>query len=269
MQNLMKTSGSNPKFAVITGATCGIGKVFAREFAELGYHLLITGRREELLRKFAKELYLKFKVEVKPMKLELSKTSDLTRLLTAIDQLDRIEILVNNAGFGTKSQFFSEAFSKQEKMLKVHINATCHITHRVVPKMMANGGGTIINVSSLAAFTPLSNNYFYSASKAFLATFSESLHLGLRDKNIRVQALCPGFTRTEFHLKMNLQEPPSKSYNSFQWMSAESVVKKSLKALQHKQRVIYIPGVLNNLVYRTLKIVPRWLYYLVAERLAA
>jgi len=265
----MKTIGSGPKYAIVTGATCGIGKEFAAKFARLGYNLLITGRRDELLQHFSDELCSTYGIRVEPMILELSSETDLSRLLARIDRLDSVEILVNNAGFGSKKQFFQDTFKNQEKMLKVHINATCHITHRVVPKMIENGGGFIINVSSLAAFTPLSDNYFYAASKAFLTTFSESLHLGLRDKNIHVQALCPGFTKTEFHKKLDLKRDGSRPGFLKNWMTAESVVRSSLKAMNRKRRVICIPGFVNNLVFRTLKIIPRSLYYMLAQHLAA
>ena len=265
----MKTIELIGKYAVITGATCGIGKVYATEFARAGYNLVITGRRDELLHRLADDLNREFGVIVEPMILELSVNKDLKRLLTRLEELETIEVLVNNAGFGSRKKFFSDTFANQEKMLKVHINATSHITHRVVPKMIRNGGGTIINVSSLAAFTPLADNYFYCASKAFLVTFSESLYMDLRDKNIRVQALCPGFTRTEFHARMEaVAECPRRGICSA-WMSPEDVVRKSLHAIQRKNKVVYVPGVYNNLVFRALKLVPRWFYYRVARLVAA
>jgi hypothetical protein len=180
-----------------------------------------------------------------------------------------VEVLVNNAGFGCKKKFFEDSFANQEKMLKVHIHATCAITHRVVPKMLANGVGSIINVSSLAAFTPLADNYFYSASKAFLTTFSESLHLELHGKNIRIQALCPGFTITEFHKKLGKEPKPAGKRSILPWMTAKSVVAKSLYALRRHKQVIYVPGILNQMIFRMVRIMPRWFYYCLAKNLSA
>lgn len=262
----MRKKAATGKYAIITGATCGIGAEFARVFAASGYNLLITGRRTKILEAIALELRKKYSVTVYPLMLELSKKSDITRLLKAISLAGSVEVLVNNAGFGCQAPFFEDTYANQEKMLKVHIDATSRITHHTVPCMLRNGGGAIINVSSLAAFTPLSNNLFYSASKAFLTTFSECLHLGLAGKNIRVQALCPGFTKTEFH--SNLRAPGVKKQGilSMLWMTAEEVVHSSIKSLKSGRKVIHIPGFINRCILLAIRLVPRTLYYGLARK---
>lgn len=265
----MKTVNPKDKFAIVTGASCGIGAVFAREFASQGYHLLITGRRKTLLFKFAKELRQRFHIRVIPLVLEFSVKRDLDKLMREISKLRNIEVLVNNAGFGLEKKFSSDSFRNQEKMLKVHINATCLITHGTIPMMMANKKGKIINVSSLAAFTPMAGNHLYSSSKAFIITFSECLHLALRDHNIRVQALCPGFTSTEFHKKLTVSDDQLKARKPIAWMSAERVVKQSLTALQKRRKVIFVPGILNKCIFNVVRFIPKNLYYVLAQRLMA
>lgn len=265
----MKTNGPNGKYAVITGASCGIGEAFAREYARRGYHLLITGRRGNLLESLAEELRVTCGIKVQVVLVDFIYEKQLKTLLHAIEGLDRVEVLVNNAGFGCRKKFFEDSFANQEKMLKVHIHATCAITHCVVPKLMSNGCGTIVNVSSLAAFTPLADNYFYSASKAFLATFSESLHLGLYAHRIKVQALCPGFTITEFHRKLGKATEATGKKGLLPWMTAGTVVMKSLHALDHHKGVIYIPGMFNKLIFRLVRLLPRRLYYSMAQNLSA
>lgn len=265
----MKTSSRNQKYAVITGASCGIGEAFAREFASRGYHLLITGRRALVLSRLARELRKKYQVRVITLVIDFTIKRDLNQLLDAIDRLESIEVLVNNAGFGCSKQFFTDTFRNQEKMLQVHINVTSNITHRVVPKLLENKGGYIINVSSLAAFIPLPNNYFYSASKAFLTTFSECLHLALHDKNILVQALCPGFTLTEFHKKIGKAPEGMTKRRRILWMTAESVVSKSIRALDKKRKVICIPGFLNTMIFNIVRVLPRNFYYMIANNLPA
>ncbi len=265
----MKSTAVKEKYAVITGASCGIGEAFAREFAGRGYHLLITGRRKNLLERLAGQLRERHGIRVHPVIVDFANDKQMKRLLLEIDRLDAVEVLVNNAGFGCKKKFFEDSFANQEKMLKVHINATCAITHRMVPKMIANGEGIIINVSSLAAFTPLADNYFYSASKAFLTTFSESLHLALHEKNIIVQALCPGFTITEFHQRPGMTTKGRKKRRLLPWMTAGMVVRKSLRTIRQKNRVIYVPGFMNQLIFGLIKILPRKVYYHIAQNLSA
>ncbi len=265
----MKSMSAKERYAVITGATCGIGFAFAREFASRGYHLLLTGRRANLLEHNARELAATYGVRVQPLIVDFTHEKQLKVLLHSIDALDHIEVLVNNAGFGCRKKFFEDSYANQEKMLKVHVHATCAITHRVVPKMIAGGGGVIINVSSLAAFIPLADNYFYSASKAFLTTFSESLHLGLHARHIKVQALCPGFTITEFHRKLGKGREATGKKGLLPWMTARAVVTKSLHALDHHKGVIYVPGILNKLIFRLVRLIPRRLYYSLAQNLSA
>ncbi|MEA3560167.1 MAG: SDR family oxidoreductase [Candidatus Omnitrophota bacterium] len=251
---------NNKKYALITGATSGIGAAFAAHLAQSGYNLIITGRREKIIQKVAGEIKTNYKVDVRVILADFSMKNDLDRLTAYLNEIDNIEILVNNAGFGNRKLFFDDDFNNQEKMLKVHINAVVRLTRRIVPKMIKNGKGIIINVSSLAAFLPSSTTGIYCATKAFINTFSESMHIILKDKNIKVQALCPGFTRTDFHQKLDIGRSMLKNKGIIRWMAADDVVKISLAALK-KRKVIVIPGFFNKLIKLLITLLPKNLYY--------
>ncbi|TLX73233.1 SDR family oxidoreductase [Labilibacter sediminis] len=252
--------------AIITGATSGIGTGYVNSLAKKGWNLIITGRRIARLNKLKKEITQKYHVNVIAIPADFTCDEDIKLLLETIDYEDQIDLLINNAGFGQNKNFFENSIEEQQKMLKVHITATSKLIHHVVPKMILNQEGAIINVSSLSAFLPASNSYYYSASKAFLVSFSESLHIDLAGKNIKVQVLCPGFTQTEFHSRQGLGEAKSWLARKILWRSVDQVVNKSLKSLGRK-RIICIPGFVNQCIYHILNIMPkRYYYYLASNR---
>lgn len=252
------------RIACITGATSGIGAAFARRFASDGYNLIITGRRRERIQSLASEISSKYRVNVDVEIAELSDAATLEALANRVRGMKNLEILVNNAGFSIKEFFQSENFSSHEKMLKVHCLATMKLIHAALPNMVANSRGAIINVSSLSAFSPFPTNAAYSATKRFVLMFSESLHLELKGKGVRVQALCPGMTRTEFHERMGYdREKVYKRKGLMRAMSPEEVVDISLKCLK-KDRVVCIPGFHNKFTSILLKILPRSLIYRMA-----
>jgi len=150
-------------------------------------------------------------------------------------------------------------------MLNVHVTASTKIVHRVTPKMIENGKGAIINLASLSAFFPGPKSYYYSSTKAFMITFSECLYIDLFAKNIKVQALCPGFTNTAFHSRQGITRSKSYILEKLLWRSPQQVVNKSLKSLG-KNSVICIPGFFNRLIYTSIKIMPKSLYYKLAAR---
>ncbi|MEA3328973.1 MAG: SDR family oxidoreductase [Candidatus Omnitrophota bacterium] len=255
---------SSKKYALITGATSGIGASFARLLAQSGYNLIITGRREKIIQKVADELKANYRIDVQVILADFSQENDLDCLVMYLNKIDNIEILINNAGFGSRKIFFEDNFNNQEIMLKVHINAAVRLTHTIVPKMIKNGKGIIINVSSLAAFLPSSTTGLYCATKAFINSFSESMHLILKSKNIKVQALCPGFTKTDFHQKLDIGQSKLKNRGIIRWMAADEVVKISLSSLK-KGKVIVIPGFFNKLIKLLITILPKNVYYKLAS----
>ncbi len=254
------------KYALITGGTSGIGAAYARELARRGYNIVITGRRREVIEKTAAEIRKRFKVEVEVVLADFTQREDVDRLLKRAEEMD-IEFLVNNVGFGNKKVFLEDTYEEQRKMLDVQIDAMCRITHMVSKKMKASGRGNIINVSSLAAFTPASFNHLYSASKSFIVTFSEALHIDLMESGVGVQVVCPGFTKTDFHREMEMEEKTFENRGLVRWMEAERVVEISLKKLE-KGGGVCIPGICNKILYLLLKFLPKGVYYKMAKRMS-
>lgn len=250
--------------AVITGATSGIGAAFAEILAAEGYNLLICGRREAKITSFASELILRHSVEVRVLLAELSMESEVDRLVAEIQELQEVSMLINNAGFGMAG-YFSENPVRHHEMLAVHVVAPIRLIEAVLPSMKRNRRGSIINVSSVASYFPTPKGSTYSATKQYLNTFSESLHMELKPHGIRVQALCPGMTRTDFHMR-NHEGKEIEKKNVLGWMNPETVAKRSLRHVS-SERVIYIPGVVNKLLVRVVSHLPRRLYYRIAEKL--
>jgi len=249
------------KYAIVTGATSGIGKEFALAFAKKRLNLLITGRREDLLQRFALNLTKKYGVKVIVSIGDLSEKEYLDNLCEKIKELEDIEYLVNNAGYGNRDSFFEDNFETQEKMLNVHIYALTKIVHTVGKIYKKQNYGNIINVSSLASFFPIPTGEFYASTKMFINSFSESIYIDLRDNNIKVQSLCPGFTYTDFHRKLNIEDNKRKDKFLIRWMTTKEVVEISLKKLKNKDKVIVVPGKTNYILYLISKILPKWLYY--------
>jgi short-subunit dehydrogenase len=252
--------------AVVTGATSGIGAAFAGHYAKEGYDLIITGRREEKIRALASHLRgLGSGVAVEVVLAELSNPHDVGRLEEKIDSTPNLEVLINNAGFGTRKGFFEEDVSTQTAMVEVHDTVPVRLTHAAVPVMLRRGTGTIINVSSVAAWLVFPRSSVYAATKVFLNLFSEGLHMELRTKGIRVQALCPGFTRTDFHDRLGWSAEKKRSRGVVRWMSPGEVVAHSLRCLD-QGKVVCIPGFWNRLIVRIMNNIPRSLYYRIAVR---
>jgi short-subunit dehydrogenase len=253
------------KLTVITGATSGIGKAFAHHFARQGYDLLITGRRREVITGVAEELKNNYSINVEVVIADLSKNEDLSLLLQIIGKKKNIEVLVNNAGYGMRVKFREDEIDHQIAMLKVHVHAPLMLIHKVLPMMMEKKNGTIINVSSLAAFLPTSGNAMYTSTKSFLMSFTESLHMDVRHYGIRVQCLCPGFTYSDFHRDRDIN-PDSMGRGIMRWMNPADVVDYSMQCLDNR-KILCIPGIINRVLSLLIAGMPRNLYYLIAVRL--
>ncbi len=242
LQNVKPSSGNGA--ALITGASAGLGMAYARQLAERGLNLIVVARREERLETLRADLEKQFSISVEPFPADLADEEAVGRLVAMIEGRNDIEVLVNNAGFGMQGPFHEADIDKNLAMIRVHILATVRLTHAVLPQMIARDSGCVINVSSLASFLTAPGAVSYCSTKAYLNSFSKSVQSELRGTGVRLQALCPGFTYTEFHdvpdAKMDRSLVPR-----FMWMSADRVVKISLGAM-NRRRVICVPGLVNR-----------------------
>ena len=243
-------------WALVTGATSGIGAAFARELGRRGFRLILTGRRETELRAVGSEIG---EERVELLLAELSEERDLERVLRSAEGR-AIDVLINNAGFGIGKRFHRGDLKEEIRMARVHVEAPMRLIHAVAPGMVERGRGLIVNVASLAAFAPLPGSATYSATKAFLVAFSESLAMELGSSGVRVQALCPGFVRTHFHSGLRMPERVLRGGFFLRWSTPEAVVRASLRALGGR-KVVCIPGFGNRFLRGVLALVPRALYY--------
>ncbi|MBN2616863.1 MAG: SDR family NAD(P)-dependent oxidoreductase [Spirochaetales bacterium] len=252
------------ELALVTGATSGIGAAYSWLLAKKGWDLVITGRRRDIIEKRAEEIRTKFGVIVHVAILDFSNNEDFTAFKEQYLITKRYGFLVNCVGYSNHSNFFGTHFSINAKMIDVHINRMAEIIHMVVPGMKISGG-TIVNVSSLAGFLPSLSDPFYSGTKSFINTYSESIAMILLRDNIVVQSLCPGFTKTDFHKNMNLDSRVFKNRGLKRWMTPKAVVNYSYKKLK-PGKVIVIPGFFNKIIYFSLRFIPKKRYYKIAGR---
>jgi short-subunit dehydrogenase len=236
--------------AVVTGASAGIGRTFARQLAEHGFDLILVARRGPRLDEIAREL----PAEVTPLAADLTSEDGLRAVEQAIAACPRLEMLVNNAGFGTLGRFWEADLAGQETMHKLHVMAAMRLAHAALKGMTERNRGAVINVSSVAAFAHSEGNVSYCATKAWMNSFTEGLELELRGigSAVKVQALCPGFTVTEFHDTLGIDR---RQIPSWLWMQADKIVEASLRGLERNQTVV-VPGWKYKLVVAAMKGLP-------------
>lgn len=257
----LKASG---KFALITGASGGIGKEYARQLAADGYNLMLIAHQQEGLNELTEEIERHYRVRTAIIVADFTKTTDITDLVAYIKNAERVDVLVNCAGYSEHTPFYEQDETSVLNMLNVQVMATVRLVHAALPKMIEWRSGNIITVSSLAAFTPAPGASMYSSSKAFLNTFMETLHMEVHNYGIKVQSLCPGPTHTGFHQGQDVEE--SMAGIDF-WMEPQDVVAASLHALE-KGEVVCVPGVINKVIKNVAPMLPRRPYYHLAEKLA-
>ena len=222
--------------AAITGASAGIGAVFARKLAARGYDLLLIARRRDRLEQLCAEL----PPTAEPYVADLLDPDAVAQLAARLANEPRLALLVNNAGFGIHGRFYEVPFEGQAAMHRLHIDTVLRLTHAVLPAMVARDKGAIVNVASVAGFLRSPKSVSYCATKAWINAFSEGLTVELRaaGSQVLLQSLCPGFTHSEFHdvAGMNRAAIPS-----WLWLTAEDVVDASLEALDTRQLYV-VPG---------------------------
>lgn len=246
-------AGRSP-VALVTGATAGIGAAFATQLAREGSDLVLVARTASRLTQQASELMHGYGVGVETISADLSTSEGLGRVEARVaDATAPIDVLVNNAGFGLDDTFLNSDISDEDAMLAVNVRAVMRLTHAALPIMVGRGSGGIVNVSSIAGFVPTATGASYSATKAWVIAFSESLSVLVKDKGVQITALCPGFTRTEFHDRAGVvrSEVPERM-----WLDAPDVVATGLR--DHRRgAVISVPGVPYKLTVLGSRVVPR------------
>lgn len=246
----MTPAASRP-VALVTGATAGIGHEFAVQLAARGHDLVLVARDTERLAQVAADLKQRYAAESEILPADLS---DRRALQTVADRLRDgarpVDVLVNNAGFSVKGGFLTHDLAQEEQMFDVLVRAVLVLSHAAARAMKERGRGTIVNVSSVAGFIASGT---YSAAKSYVTVFSEGLSSELAGTGVRVTALCPGFTHTEFHQRAGLDmgEGPS-----FMWLDADRLVRDCLDDVA-KGRVVSVPGAQYKAIVALLRLAPR------------
>lgn len=243
--------------AVVTGASSGIGAAYARRLAAGGYDLILVARRKDRLEKVAGELKANHGVEAEVLAADLADEAHLRRVEERIARAGELEFLVNNAGFGTRNLFFETDVEGQDRMHRLHVHAAVRLCHAALAGMVDRGKGSIVNVSSVAAFGQSPGNASYCATKAWMNSFTEGLYLDLAAAGspIKVQALCPGYTLTEFHDVSGIGRD---HVPANWWMSAEDVVAASQRGLA-RGKLFVVPGWRYKFYVFLLKALPGFL----------
>ncbi len=247
-------SESKP-LALITGASSGIGAAFGRALAARGYNLALVARREERLHHFADLLGRQFAIHCTALRADLTRQEDLRGVEEFLAAAGNLQLLVNNAGFGTLDPFNGGPVESHDAMHRLHVLATLRLTHAALRNFSTRNEGAIINVSSVAAFIPNPRGTSYYATKAWMNCFTEGLYLELKNagSKVRVQALCPGFTMTEFHDVLGTGRG---FISSKWWMTAEDVVGASLRGLE-RGKLFVVPGLRYKLLVAFARLMPR------------
>jgi short-subunit dehydrogenase len=242
--------------ALVTGASAGIGKVFAQRLAASGHDLLLIARDGVRLQQIADELSLQYGINAEAMAADLARDEGMRSVAIRIAQMDRLDFLVNNAGFGSKGKLVNRPVAEQATMLELHVMAPMLLTRAALPRMLERKSGTIINVASVASFIYSAGNVNYCATKAYLRVFTEGLATELIGTGVKVQALCPGFTRTEFHDRAAID---MKSTPGFLWLDAKRVVDDSLAQAARGGQTVCIPSARYKFIVLLIRYLPKWI----------
>jgi len=244
------------KTAFITGASAGIGKAFAEVFAQNGFNLVLTARREDRLRELQKSIQDKFDVKVYPLPADLHNVEAPHELFDSIQSKGlQIDALVNNAGYSLPGSFHNTAWKDQAEFIQVLITSVAQFCHLFLPGMIKSGYGRIINVSSLSGILPGSAGFtLYSGAKSFVNQLSQTLFLETEGTGVNVTAICPGYTYTEFHDVNGMRESVNR-LPSYMWMDAATVANQGFEAVM-KGVPLYVNGATNRFFALLPKLLP-------------
>lgn len=240
----------SPPTALVTGPTAGIGRCFAFQLAERGHDLVLVARSSTALESVAEELRSQHDVDVEVLPADLTDRADLGRVEERLASTDRpVDLLVNNAGFGLKEPFLDNDLELEQQMLDVLVVAVLRLSHVAMAGMVARGSGGVINVSSVAGYLPRGT---YSAAKAYVTSLSRWADATYRQQGVRTMALCPGFTRTEFHERMDVSQG---SAPSWLWLDADRLVSDALRDFDNGKSVS-VPDVRYKAITAVAQYVP-------------
>jgi short-subunit dehydrogenase len=245
------TPTAENRIALVTGATAGIGKAFAERLAGDGWDLVLVARDEERLRELACSLSDTYKVRTDILSADLSTVAGAEAVEGRL-RSTRIDLLVNNAGLSLNTPFLKSTMERELYLLSVNVQAVMRLTHAALSGMVSRGKGAIINVSSVAGFAATMPGSTYPASKAWVTNFSESIALSVARNGIKVMALAPGFTRSEFHSRAGIDMSKTPSW---MWLSAQQVVHTALRDLQ-KGKTISVPSVKYKILVAIVRHTP-------------
>ncbi len=254
----------NQRRVLLTGASSGIGKALSECFAREGYHLVLVARRESALNALAETLRVAHQIQVDVVSQDLAEPGAAQKLVKTLAQKGlEIDVLVNNAGFGLNGGFADLPLEQWNSMVQLNVTTLMELTHLLLKGMRQRGFGRILNVASVVSFMPCPNFAIYAASKAFVLSFSQALHHELRQENIRVTALCPGATATEFH-----EVAGNHGTLITRWMDTpEQVADEAYRALM-RERSMVISGWINKPLPFFLRLSPRSWVLRIAEGMA-
>ncbi|MCK5883555.1 MAG: SDR family oxidoreductase [Bacteriovoracaceae bacterium] len=245
------------KWALITGASSGLGVDFSHILARLGINLVIVARRQDRLEKLKETLKKEYNIKVEVIVMDLSNTGAGYELfdLLLLKEI-RIDYLINNAGFGIYGQQVESDLSKIDEMMRLNMITLTELCHFFGKDMASRNGGRILNVASLASFQPCPGYASYAATKSYVLNFTQALGHELRDKNVTATALCPGLTETEF---MEVAGQGLSIYSKFAIMKSFPVANAGIKAMFAGKQFV-VPGFMNKFNVILLRLVPRSLY---------
>jgi short-subunit dehydrogenase len=241
---------------LVTGASSGIGTELARGLAARGHGLTLVARREERLKDLAAELTDEHEVRIEVLTADVSDGAERDRLAQEIVHRGlQVEVLVNNAGFGSGGPFVELDGERETKMVRTNVEAVIGLSSTYLPEMVERGRGALLNLGSLIAFQPVPFQATYGATKAFVLSFTDALHEELRGTGVTATAVCPGPVRTEFGESGGFGGADDR-IPSFMWLSAERVAKSALEGLESGDRVV-VPGSMNQVAALSGQHLPR------------
>jgi uncharacterized protein len=258
--------------ALVTGASSGIGREIARQLAARGTHIVAVARDEERLADLAREVAeARDDVEVEVLPADLADPDQLATVEARLAATEAdagagrpIDLLVNNAGFGTYGRFADLDRDGEEREIRLNVVALVRLTHAALGPMLARGHGTIVNISSVAGLQATPGNATYGATKAFVTSFTEALHEEARRFGVTVTAVLPGFTRTEFQSRAGID---GRNLPNLVWQDAEDCARQALDAAS-AGKAFFVPGIVNKAVVAVTTPAPRGLKRKVAARIA-